>query len=94
MATTSPSKKRAKGSSVVSSASSASAVVTAAPGRARDRGRGPVHRRLRHLIVNLIGKETWSALDADVKGDAYEGLLDRGVSEAATAQGSTSLPVR
>src|SRR5438876_255184 len=29
---------------------------------------------LRRLVVDLIGKETWSAVDADVKGDAYEGL--------------------
>ncbi len=33
--------------------------------------------RLSHLIKNLIDKEEWSILDADVKGDAYEGLLDQ-----------------
>ena len=31
--------------------------------------------KLRRLIVDLIDKEQWSSLSADVKGDAYEGLL-------------------
>ena len=30
--------------------------------------------KLRRLIVNLIDSEQWLSLDADVKGDAYEGL--------------------
>jgi hypothetical protein len=34
--------------------------------------------KLRRLVVDLIDKEQWSSLSADVKGDAYEGLpLDR-----------------
>src|SRR4051794_12936757 len=37
--------------------------------------------RLSHLIKNLIDNETWSSLDVDVKGDAYEGLLDKGVAD-------------
>src|SRR5690606_5501742 len=28
--------------------------------------------KLRQLVVELIGKENWSAMSADVKGDAYE----------------------
>jgi len=28
--------------------------------------------KLRRLIVDLIGRETWTMLDVDVKGDAYE----------------------
>ena len=31
--------------------------------------------KLRRLIVDLIDKEQWTSLSADVKGDAYEGLL-------------------
>lgn len=31
--------------------------------------------KLRQLIVELIGKEQWLSMTADVKGDAYEGLL-------------------
>src|ERR1700731_2748993 len=33
--------------------------------------------KLRRLIADLIDKEEGSSLDADVKGDAYEGLLQR-----------------
>ncbi len=32
--------------------------------------------KLRRLIVDLIDKETWVSMSADVKGDAYEGLLE------------------
>jgi type I restriction enzyme M protein len=33
--------------------------------------------KLRQLIVELIGKETWTSMSSDVKGDAYEGLLEK-----------------
>src|SRR5205823_12457684 len=33
--------------------------------------------KLRRLIVDLIDKEQWSSLSADVKGDAYEGFLKK-----------------
>ena len=33
--------------------------------------------KLRRLIVDLIDKEKWISLVADVKGDAYEGLLEK-----------------
>ena len=33
--------------------------------------------KLRQLVVELIGKEQWLSMSADVKGDAYEGLLER-----------------
>ncbi len=29
------------------------------------------------IVVDLIDAENWSAMGADVKGDAYEGLLER-----------------
>jgi type I restriction enzyme M protein len=48
--------------------------------------------RLSHLIKNLIDKEEWSSLDADVKGDAYEGLLDRGVGEGGYGAGQYFTP--
>jgi type I restriction enzyme M protein len=47
---------------------------------------------LRRLVVELIGKETWSALDADVKGDAYEGLLERTAQEGARGAGQYFTP--
>ncbi|MGH9509873.1 MAG: type I restriction-modification system subunit M N-terminal domain-containing protein, partial [Terriglobales bacterium] len=33
--------------------------------------------KLRRLMADLIDKEQWMTLDADVKGDAYEGLLQK-----------------
>jgi len=33
--------------------------------------------KLRRVIVDLIDAETWTVLGADVKGDAYEGLLEK-----------------
>ena len=33
--------------------------------------------KLRRLIVDLIDKEQWSSLSADVKGDAYRGCCKR-----------------
>lgn len=32
--------------------------------------------KLRRLVVDLIDKENWVSMSADVKGDAYEGLLE------------------
>ena len=37
--------------------------------------------KLRRLIVDLIDKEQWSSLSADVKGDAYEGLLQKNAED-------------
>lgn len=48
--------------------------------------------RLSHLIKNLIDTEQWSSLDADVKGDAYEGLLDKGVSDGGAGAGQYFTP--
>ena len=48
--------------------------------------------RLSHLIKNLIDRETWSSLDTDVKGDAYEGLLDKGVGEGGYGAGQYFTP--
>ena len=33
--------------------------------------------KLRRLVVDLIDRESWLTLDADVKGDAYEGCSRR-----------------
>ncbi len=35
----------------------------------------PDPSKLRRLVVDLIDKENWSVMSADVKGDSYEGLL-------------------
>lgn len=48
--------------------------------------------RLSHLIKNLIDTEQWSSLDIDVKGDAYEGLLDKGVADGGAGAGQYFTP--
>jgi type I restriction enzyme M protein len=47
---------------------------------------------LRKLIVDLIGAEDWSSLDADVKGDAYEGLLAKGITDGGSKAGQYFTP--
>jgi len=37
--------------------------------------------KLERLIKDLIGSEQWMTLDADVKGDAYEGLLEKNAAD-------------
>jgi len=38
--------------------------------------------KLRRLIVDLIDRESWLTLDADVKGNAYECLLEKDAEDA------------
>jgi type I restriction enzyme M protein len=48
--------------------------------------------KLRRLIVDLINKEEWSRLDADVKGDAYEGLLQKNAEDVKGGAGQYFTP--
>jgi len=48
--------------------------------------------KLRRLIVDLIDKEQWSSLDADVKGDAYEGLLQKNAEDVKNGAGQYFTP--
>ena len=48
--------------------------------------------KLRRLIADLIGRETWSSLDADVKGDIYEGLLEKNAADVKTGAGQYFTP--
>jgi type I restriction enzyme M protein len=43
---------------------------------------------LRRLIVDLIGTENWLLLDGDVKGDAYEGLLEKNAMDSSGSSGA------
>src|ERR1700682_3629619 len=47
---------------------------------------------LRRLIVDLIDREQWMALDVDVKGDAYEGLLEKNAEDVKTGAGQYFTP--
>jgi type I restriction enzyme M protein len=48
--------------------------------------------KLRRLIVDLIDREEWSSLDADVKGDAYEGLLEKNAQDTKGGAGQYFTP--
>jgi type I restriction enzyme M protein len=47
---------------------------------------------LKRLIVDLIDKETWMSMEADVKGDIYEGLLARSAAESPKGAGQYFTP--
>src|SRR6058998_1423830 len=48
--------------------------------------------KLRRLIVDLIDREQWMTLDVDVKGDAYEGLLERNAEDVKSGAGQYFTP--
>ncbi len=48
--------------------------------------------KLRRLIVELINKENWLSLEADVKGDAYEGLLEKNAADVKGGAGQYFTP--
>jgi type I restriction enzyme M protein len=48
--------------------------------------------KLRRLIVDLIDKENWTAMSADVKGDAYEGLLEKNAQDTKSGAGQYFTP--
>ena len=48
--------------------------------------------KLRRLVVNLINEETWTTVDADLKGDAYEELLENGAADTKTGAGQYFTP--
>jgi type I restriction enzyme M protein len=47
---------------------------------------------LRRLIVDLIEPVKWSSMDADVKGDIYEGLLAKSAEESPKGAGQYFTP--
>lgn len=50
--------------------------------------------KLQRLIHDLIDGETWMGLDVDVKGDAYEGLLERNAADTKSGAGQYFTPRR
>lgn len=47
---------------------------------------------LKKLVVDLIDQEEWLSMDADVKGDIYEGLLARSAQESPKGAGQYFTP--
>jgi type I restriction enzyme M protein len=48
--------------------------------------------KLKRLVSDLIEREQWMTLDADVKGDAYEGLLAKNAEDVKTGAGQYFTP--
>ena len=48
--------------------------------------------KLRRLIVDLIDNETWVSMSSDVKGDVYEGLLERNAQDTRSGAGQYFTP--
>src|ERR1700688_3980741 len=48
--------------------------------------------KLKRLVSDLIDKEQWMTMDADVKGDAYEGLLAKNAEDVKTGAGQYFTP--
>ena len=48
--------------------------------------------KLRRLVVDLIDKENWVSMNADVKGDAYEGLLEKNAQDTKSGAGQYFTP--
>lgn len=59
-------------------------------GNAKNKIRDPA--KLRLLIVDLIGQTEWTGLDADLKGDAYEGLLEKNARDTKSGAGQYFTP--
>src|SRR5712691_4565395 len=58
--------------------------------KALNKIQNPAH--LRRLIVDLINRETWTMLNTDVKGDAYEGLLQKNAEDTKSGAGQYFTP--
>ncbi len=43
-------------------------------------------------LVKMIDKETWTSMDADVKGDMYEGLLEKNAQDTKSGAGQYFTP--
>ena len=48
--------------------------------------------KLERLIKDLIGNEEWMSLQADVKGDAYEGLIEKNAADTKSGAGQYFTP--
>src|SRR5579859_6517929 len=58
--------------------------------KAQNRVQDPA--KLKRLIADLIDREQWTSLDADVKGDAYEGLLEKNAQDTKGGAGQYFTP--
>jgi type I restriction enzyme M protein len=59
-------------------------------GKAQNKFQDPA--KLRRVIADLIDAETWTSLNVDVKGDAYEGLLEKNAQDTKSGAGQYFTP--
>ncbi|MBL8487179.1 MAG: SAM-dependent DNA methyltransferase [Rhodocyclaceae bacterium] len=59
-------------------------------GKAQNKFQDPA--KLTRVIADLIDKENWSTLNVDVKGDAYEGLLEKNAQDLKSGAGQYFTP--
>ena len=59
-------------------------------GKAQNKFQDPA--KLTRVIADLIDTENWSALNVDVKGDAYEGLLEKNAQDTKSGAGQYFTP--
>ncbi|PKO71605.1 MAG: DNA methyltransferase [Betaproteobacteria bacterium HGW-Betaproteobacteria-14] len=59
-------------------------------GKAQNKFQDPA--KLTRVISDLIDKENWSSLNVDVKGDAYEGLLEKNAQDLKSGAGQYFTP--
>jgi len=59
-------------------------------GKAQNKFQDPA--KLRRVIVDLINEEDWTSMSADVKGDAYEGLLEKNAQDTKSGAGQYFTP--
>jgi type I restriction enzyme M protein len=58
--------------------------------KAQNRVQDPA--KLKRLVSDLIGREQWTTLGVDVKGDAYEGLLEKNAADVKGGAGQYFTP--
>ena len=59
-------------------------------GKAQNKFQDPA--KLRRLVVDLIDAENWTSLNVNVKGDAYEGLLEKNAQDTKSGAGQYFTP--
>ncbi|MBI4754296.1 MAG: SAM-dependent DNA methyltransferase [Betaproteobacteria bacterium] len=59
-------------------------------GKAQNKFQDPA--KLTRVIADLIDAENWSSLNVDVKGDAYEGLLEKNAQDTKSGAGQYFTP--
>jgi type I restriction enzyme M protein len=80
-----PKEMHQKYGQALASLSGASGMLGLIFSNARNKIKDPA--KLRLLVSGLIGQTAWTGLSADLKGDAYEGLLEKNARDTKSGAG-------